>query len=288
MARKIKEREGAPMDTSDSSAQSHGSEFGTLEDTHESNNDDLTNTALAADRHGLSNRAVAAVINAFQMDIGRVSSGKTKLLVDPKKVWRERCRMRQSAMASRDQQHRDEELRALYFDGRHDQTSTGRGGDKTAEEHVAVMAEPGSQYVTHFTPVSGRAIDQVTELINVASGYGDSVRVQGCDGAAVNTGRSGGICRLFELIQGKPVHWFVCQLHSNELVLRELFRELDGKTSGPGSFTVPLGKAASGSVHRLTPVKFSPVSGPAELALPDSVIADLSSDELQLQWSCSG
>ena len=71
-------------------------------------------------------------------------------------------------------------------------------------------------------------------------------------------------------------------LHSNELVLRELFRELDGKTSGPGSFTELLGKAASGSVHRLTPVKFSPVSVPAELALPDSVIADLSSDQLLL------
>ena len=47
----------------------------------------------------------------------------------------------------------------LYFDGRHDQTSIGRGGDKTAEEHVAVMAEPGNKYVTHFMPVSGRAID---------------------------------------------------------------------------------------------------------------------------------
>ena len=61
-----------------------------LENIQESNNDDLTNTALAADRYGLSNRAVAAVINGLQMDIGRVSSGKTKLLVDPKKVWRER------------------------------------------------------------------------------------------------------------------------------------------------------------------------------------------------------
>ena len=59
--------------------------------------------------------------------------------------------------------------------------------------------------------------DQVTELINVASGYGDSVRVPGRDGAAVDTSRSsGGICRLFELIQGKPVHWFVCQLPSLE------------------------------------------------------------------------
>ena len=82
------------MDTSDSS-KSDGSESGMLENIQESNNDDLTNTALAADRYGLSNRAVAAVINSFQMDIGRVSSGKTKLLVDPKKVWRKRCRVRQ-------------------------------------------------------------------------------------------------------------------------------------------------------------------------------------------------
>ena len=49
----------------------------------ESNTDDLTNTALAADRYGLSNRAVAAVINGFQMDIGRALQDKTQLLVDP-------------------------------------------------------------------------------------------------------------------------------------------------------------------------------------------------------------
>ncbi|KAF0296969.1 hypothetical protein FJT64_000554 [Amphibalanus amphitrite] len=70
-------------------------------------------------------------------------------------------------------------------------------------------------------------------------------------------------------------------LHSNELVLREVFQNLDGKTSGPGSFTGPLGKAAGGSVHRLSPVKFRPVSGP-ELDLPDNIIADLSSDKLLL------
>ena len=257
------------------------SESETKEYVQEANDDDLTNTALAADRYGLSNRAVAAIINGFQIDIGRVASGKTKLLVDPKKVWRERCRMRQSAVATRDQQHRDVGLKALYFDGRHDQTSTGRGGDTTAEEHVAVVAEPGNEYLTHFTPISGKAIDQTNELINVTAGYGDSVRVLGCDGAAVNTGRSGGICRLFELIQEKTVHWFVCQLHSNELVLREVFQKLDGKTSGPGSFTGPLGKAAGGSVHRLSPVKFRPVNGP-ELNLPDNIVVDLSSDQLLL------
>ena len=60
-----------------------------------------------------------------------------------------------------------------------------------------------------------------------------------------------------------------------------MFQKLDGKTSGPGSFTGPLGKAAGGSVHRLSPVKFRLMSGP-ELDLPDNIIADLSSDQLLL------
>ena len=103
-------------------------------------------------------------------------------------MWRERCRTIQDTAAGRDQQHRGAEIKALYFDGRHDQTSTGRGGDTAAEEHVAVVAEPGSGYFTHFTPVSGKAVDQVHELLSVATGYGDSVLVLRCDGAAVNTG----------------------------------------------------------------------------------------------------
>lgn len=52
-----------------------------------------------------------------------------------------------------------------------------------------MVAEPESVYVTHFTPVLGKAVDQ----ISVAIGYGDSVCVLGCNGAADNTGKSGGI-----------------------------------------------------------------------------------------------
>ena len=73
--------------------------------------------------------------------------------------------MRQNIAATRDQQHRGGELKALYFDGRHDQTSTDRGGDMAAEEHVAVVAEPGIEHVTQFTPVSSKAIGQVNELL---------------------------------------------------------------------------------------------------------------------------
>ena len=69
-----------------SSNKADASKSGMVDCIQEQNNDNLTNTALAAVRHGLSNRGLAAVINGFQMDIDRVSSVKTKLLVDRKKI----------------------------------------------------------------------------------------------------------------------------------------------------------------------------------------------------------
>ncbi|MEM7284200.1 MAG: hypothetical protein AAF438_21555 [Pseudomonadota bacterium] len=53
------------------------------------NTDRLVNTALAADRYGFSNRGTAAVINGFQMDIGRISEENTALIVEPMKLWRD-------------------------------------------------------------------------------------------------------------------------------------------------------------------------------------------------------
>ena len=76
------------------------------------------------------------------------------------------------------------------------------------------------------------------------------IKVLGCDGTAVNTGTTGGVCRLFELVTGSPVHWFICQLHGNELNLRHLFMSLDGPASGPRSFFGPIGKACAGDVWK--------------------------------------
>ena len=242
------------------------------------NTDVLTNTALAADRFRLSNRAAAAVINAFQLDIGRVTGEESELLVDPKKIWRERNRTRDESARVRAEQQSDGSLKALYFDGRHDETSAGPGAGRVQEDHVAVLAEPGSEYVSHFTPISGRAIDQVNELVNIAAAYNGDIRVLGCDGAAVNTGTSGGVCRLFELIEERPVHWFVCQIHSNELNLREVFRQLDGSTTGPKSFAGPLGKAASGNVRKLPVAKFRPVAG-SVTEIPEAAAGELSDDQ---------
>ena len=66
----------------------------------------------------------------------------------------------------------------------------GRGPDTENEEHVAVVAEPGSEYISHVTPLSGKAIDRVNELISIATSFADDVCVLGCDGTAVNNGKS--------------------------------------------------------------------------------------------------
>ena len=116
------------------------------------------------------------------------------------------------------------------------------------EEHVVVLTEPGERYVAHFTPQSGKALDLLNELYSTHLQFGGRVKVLGCDGTAVNTGTAGGVCRLFELVTGAPVHWFVCQLHGNELGLRHVLLTLDGTTAGLRSFTGPIGRQCAGDV----------------------------------------
>lgn len=52
----------------------------------------------------------------------------------------------------------------------------------------------------------------------------------GCDGTVVKAGYKGGIIRLMDKALNKPLQWFICQLHSNELqrylkLLEEITRD---------------------------------------------------------------
>lgn len=62
----------------------------------------------------------------------------------------------------------------------------------------------------------------LNELHSGSQQLGSRVKVLGCDGTAVNTGTAGGVCRLFELVAGSPVHRIICQLHNNDLNHRHL------------------------------------------------------------------
>ena len=252
----------------------------------EINTDRLDFTALCADRYRFSSRGAAALINDFQRDIGRVTQDNTTHVLAPMKLWRARSRVRADAAQEAASVASAAGIRGLYFDGRKDKTAVS-ASTNIREEHVVVLSEPGSEYLGHFSPQSGRAADLFRELHAVALQFGADVKVLGCDGTAVNTGTRGGVCRLFELFTGQSVHWFICQLHANELNLRGLFQSLDGATTGPRSFSGPLGSQCAGDVWRLPVVEFRAVPGAVE-EIPGQLLKELSVDQellYRLAWA---
>lgn len=174
-------------------------------------------------------------------------------------------------------------LNALYFDGRKDQTliiekKNGVCHRKCVqEEHISMIAEPGSKYVGHTTPKSGKANDvkeAIITYLNNTNIQTDNLVAIGGDGTAVNTGPKNGIFRLMEIYFCHPLQWFVCQLHQNELPLRHLFEKLDGKTTGPGTFTGSIGKQLK-MCHQLPVVKYKKIGS----SLSDMTGVKLSADQ---------
>ena len=247
-------------------------------DSTDRNKEHLRWTAIAADRYGISNRAAAAVINAYQMDVGRVTSDHDGSIVAPMKIWRSRNQMRAELAKETAEMVTGTGLTSLYFDGRRDKTCESYTSPTETEEHVVVLSEPDSLYVSHFTPQTGSAYDMFQELHSINLMFGGDVKVLGCDGTAVNTGQNGGVCRLFELVVGKTVHWFVCQLHSNERNLRHVLHKLDGSTKGPRSYLGPIGSKCESDVWRLDVVQFEPVAGHVEQP-PSEVLKTMSHDQ---------
>lgn len=66
-----------------------------------------------------------------------------------------------------------------------------------------------------------------------------------------------------------------------------MFQSLDGTTTGPRSFSGPLGTQCAGDVWRLPVVVFRPVPGAVQ-ELPDKVLKELSTDQqllYRLAWA---
>ena len=70
------------------------------------------------------------------------------------------------------------------------------------------------------------------------------LKIVGSEGTNTNLGNKGGVI-----------------FHGNELPLRHLFVKLDGCTTGPQSFSGPIGNAIKGEVQLLDNVKFKGLAG---------------------------
>lgn len=245
----------------------------------------LTHTAKAADLTGISNRNMAKIVTAVLEDMDLVSAANPVKVVDKNKIRREVERNRK--------QVRDSDLtyssciEGLYFDGRKYQTMKQQGGRRVvvAEEHIALIKEPGSKYLGHVSLAPHtKAIDilnGITSFIKENNINTTKLAVIGCDGTNVNTGWKGGAIRLLETHFKKPLQWSICLLHANELPLRHLLQLLDGDTKGPYTFSGPIGSRLA-DCEKLPVVQFKSM----EIELLELDKKDLSTDQQYLYLIC--
>jgi len=209
--------------------------------------------AKTLDRYHISDRAGAAIVSATLQDIGLVSESDLSKVVDRSKIRRARQKAR-ALLTNTTLVDIESNQIGLYFDGRKDKTLFMEDSRRKVilEEHISLIKEPGSEYMGHLSLSSGKALIISKEMQNFLTRNNIDNRkivVIGSDGTAVNTGVKGGVIRILETKFEKPLQWFICQLHANELILRHIFEHLDGTTSGPQSFTGPVGKSLKDCEH---------------------------------------
>ena len=187
-------------------------------------------------------------------------------VIDKNKVIRERRKNRSSL--ARQEFESPAPIHVIYFDGKKDLTleSMARGPKQChkteKQEHYTILEEPGSKYLGHVSPRSGSAADITDEILKFIEDKNVDLVAAGCDGTVVNTGYKSGIIARLEQHIGRNVNWLVCLLHGNELPLRHLIIELDGKPKGPTSFPGPIGQSLN-SCQTLPVVAFKQIEAEA-------------------------
>ncbi|CAH0552762.1 unnamed protein product [Brassicogethes aeneus] len=249
----------------------------------------LPSLAKTSDRYRLSDRAAADIASSVLEDIGIINSENISQAIDKNKLRRERSKVRHLLQ----QQANSTSLVGLYFDGRKDKTLVqekigNRFHQKTiVEEHISLVQEPGSSYLCHITPNSGSARDIAQSILNHLDQSNVSTEelvAVGCDGTVVNTGHKGGIIKILERKLHRSLQWFPCLLHANEPSLRHLFSQLDGVTTGPNTYSGPIGKGLE-KCEQFPVVAFQAIATDfSEFGNID--IDDLSSDQKYLLQIC--
>lgn len=202
--------------------------------------------AMMCDRFGVSDRLASCLASALFADIQfKDEEGKT-IIMDKRKVGREREKSRQDILRAR---HNAESLIAFSFDGRkNDSLTREKVGDRyhtTMEKqpHLVVLREPHSSLLGYVN-LQGKgetARAKTNELLAFFTSKElslDDLIAVCSDGEVTNTGTDGGILRLLEHHLGRPLHWFICLLHFNELPYRHLHNAVEQSvTTGPRTGT---------------------------------------------------
>lgn len=210
---------------------------------------DASNFAAMCDRFGVSDRIAAALATSLMQDIDVKDAHGNPIIMDKNKVRREKAKCREELLRK---QYDASNLIAFSFDGRKNDALTVEKIDEklhprmVKEPHLVVLKEPNSQLIG-YTKVENEDAEHKLMTLN-AFFVEKEIALDAligicCDGEPTNTGVRNGILRRFELHLNRPLHWFVCLLHFNELPFRHLFNTLDrSSTTGPRTTTGTLGK----------------------------------------------
>jgi hypothetical protein len=236
------------------------------------------------------------VATGFLKDLisaGHLSEDKASLAVDSHKMKRAREKVMSAASETEDARAQEETIRAIGYDGRKDKTramvpdSRGQLHPRMIkEEHISVTAEPSGRYLSHFTPDPAVHPDKpakmvakgVYNILEQAKALETTDTVAG-DSYNGNTGWKGGSNAHLERMLGRKLHWAVCLAHTNELPLRHLIEQLDGKTSSKDGFTGPIGKLLSKVMQMELNPSFRALPGGEDLQeMPDEILKSLSTD----------
>ena len=215
-------------------------------------------------------------------------------VIDRSKLKRERQKCRQKLRE--DEKCNFEIVNAIYVDGRKNATLTtietisdSKFYPKTEiEEHYVIVGEPGELYLTHFSVEDGKGVTVgkaiYKELEN--TDLQNSLSIVGSDGTAIMTGKHHGSMATLEQFLQIPLQWVICLLHTNKLPFRHVFKDLDGVSLSPDSFSGPIGKKLNGLVSDWQVVNFKPFSFIEFPQLPKEVIENLSSDQFYAYQIC--
>ena len=112
------------------------------------------------------------------------------------------------------------------------------------EERYTAVSEPGTYYLSHFSPKDGKGRTIAKKLFDLFKDTELELKlaIVRANGTASMTGKRNGCLRGLEKLLNKSLQWIVCLLYTNELSLRVVFGVLDGSLSGSDTFAGPIGK----------------------------------------------
>lgn len=246
---------------------------------------DLSEVVDAKVRFTTSGRATAAIVNATLRMVGL-----STIVVDKSKL--ERAQKRRFSEIDKIEVSFGG---GLYYDSRKDCTNqrtekrdeTGKlkyYRTTTREEHYSLVSQPEGIFLGHVTAKPGKAHTKAEALISFMKQKSllDDLMVLGSDGENNNVGSTdGGINYHIEAIIKRPLHWFICLLHANELPLKNLIQKLDGNTTSGKTLSGPIGKAIMNIVNPPI-VRFKTFNDATLLTMPNDVYKKLSNDQKYL------